>query len=63
MPFVSQTINLHVTLQVLTEAHAARVLFADETVGNDLVATGVDFIHDGKTYTVHAKKEVILSAG
>ncbi|KAJ3479105.1 hypothetical protein NLI96_g9295 [Meripilus lineatus] len=49
--------------KVLTEAHAARVLFADETVGNDLVATGVDFIHDGKTYTVHAKKEVILSAG
>lgn len=41
----------------------ARILFADETAGNDLVATGVEFIHNSNTYVVHAKKEVILSAG
>ncbi|KAI0950969.1 hypothetical protein AcW1_008132 [Taiwanofungus camphoratus] len=48
---------------VLTEATGARVLFSDERSVNDLVATGVEFVYRGKTYTAHAKKEVILSAG
>ncbi|KAJ7637777.1 GMC oxidoreductase [Mycena rosella] len=49
-------------LVVLTEATVARVLFADAP-GKDLTATGVEFIHAGKTLKVYAKKEVILSAG
>ncbi|KAJ3479106.1 hypothetical protein NLI96_g9296 [Meripilus lineatus] len=48
--------------KVLTEAFASRVIFADESVGNDLVAIGVEFIHGGKTHFVRAK-EVIISAG
>lgn len=51
-----------INLQVLTEAFASRVIFADESVGNDLVAIGVEFIHGGKTHFVRAK-EVIISAG
>ncbi|KAJ7861000.1 glucose-methanol-choline oxidoreductase, partial [Mycena olivaceomarginata] len=47
---------------VLTEAIVARILFADAP-RKDLTATGVEFIHGGKTLKVHAKKEVILSAG
>ncbi|KAJ6452435.1 GMC oxidoreductase [Mycena sanguinolenta] len=49
-------------LVVLTEATVARILFADAR-GEELTATGVEFIHGGKTFRVHAKKEVILSAG
>ncbi|KAJ7849598.1 glucose-methanol-choline oxidoreductase, partial [Mycena leptocephala] len=49
-------------LIVLTEAIVARVLFADAP-GKDLTASGVEFIHGGKTLKVYAKKEVILSAG
>ncbi|KAF7970350.1 hypothetical protein HWV62_24322 [Athelia sp. TMB] len=48
---------------VLTEAFASRVLFADANGDADITATGVEFIHEEKTYTVHAKKEVVLSAG
>ncbi|KAJ7048088.1 GMC oxidoreductase [Mycena amicta] len=50
-------------LVILTEATVARVLFAESAPGKELTATGVEFIHDGKTLQVHAKKEVILSAG
>jgi hypothetical protein len=48
----------------LTEALVSRVLFADSAVADgDLVATGVEFIHDGKKHSVKCAKEVILSAG
>ncbi|KAJ7189182.1 GMC oxidoreductase [Mycena filopes] len=50
-------------LVVLTEALVARVLFDSAGAGKDLTATGVEFIHGNKTHQVHAKKEVILSAG
>ncbi|KAJ7230526.1 GMC oxidoreductase [Mycena pura] len=50
-------------LVVLTEATVGRVLFADAASGKDLTATGVEFIHGGKTLKVHARREVILSAG
>lgn len=48
--------------KVLTEAVVSRILF-DDGDGKDITATGLEFIHDGKTYKVMAKKEVILSAG
>ncbi|TCD71198.1 hypothetical protein EIP91_012148 [Steccherinum ochraceum] len=50
--------NLH----VLTFAHVVRVV-TEPTASGDLVATGVEFLHDGKTYVANANKEVILSAG
>ncbi|CAB3232717.1 unnamed protein product [Arctia plantaginis] len=45
--------NLHIS----TETRVAKVLFKDN------VAVGVEAIYKGKTYTLHAKKEIILSAG
>jgi len=48
---------------VLTEAYVSRILFSDGEVGEDLTATGVEFIHGGKTYMVHALNEIVLSAG
>ncbi|KAJ7108233.1 GMC oxidoreductase [Mycena epipterygia] len=50
-------------LLILTEAMAARVTFADAVAGQELKATGVEFIHGGKTFHVSAKDEVVLSAG
>lgn len=48
---------------VLTEATVARVLFSEGKPGEDLVATGVEFIHGGKLHKVHAKQEVVITAG
>ncbi|CCO35528.1 Choline dehydrogenase Short=CDH [Rhizoctonia solani AG-1 IB] len=53
-------------LVVLTGAQATKINFKDEknnTKHENLVATGVSFVHKSKTYTVKAKKEVILAAG
>jgi choline dehydrogenase-like flavoprotein len=44
-------------LKVLTEAQATRVLLDGTT------AKGVEFVHKGQTYSVHATREVVLSAG
>lgn len=48
-------------LKVLTSAPATKVVL--ENKSGVLVATGVEFIVDGKTYTTLARQEVILSAG
>ncbi|KAH7915955.1 hypothetical protein BJ138DRAFT_1169640 [Hygrophoropsis aurantiaca] len=48
--------NLH----VLLAANASRII---TTPGSELRATGVEFFHSGRTYTVNANKEVILCAG
>ena len=45
--------NLHIT----TRSLVIRILFSDNT------AVGVEFIRNDKTYTVRARKEVIISAG
>lgn len=44
-------------LRVLTEAQATRILLRGDE------ATGVEFLHGGKTYRVEASREVILSTG
>jgi hypothetical protein len=52
--------NLH----VVVSSPVARVLFKDEkSAAGDVVASGVEFVHEGKTYTARASREVILSAG
>ncbi|THH22366.1 hypothetical protein EUX98_g8226 [Antrodiella citrinella] len=48
-------------LLVLTGAHAAKVNL--ESAGDLQRAVSVDFIKDGKTFTVAAQKEIILSTG
>ncbi|KAG5734171.1 hypothetical protein E4T56_gene1404 [Termitomyces sp. T112] len=50
-------------LTVLTQALVCRVLFAQDSSGGDLIATGVEFIHQGTKHVLSANKEVILSAG
>ncbi|KAL0952821.1 hypothetical protein HGRIS_007046 [Hohenbuehelia grisea] len=50
-------------LKVLTEAIVSRVLFDKAHSGPNAVATGVEFLNDGALHVVHARKEVILSAG
>lgn len=47
--------------QRLTGAHALRILLNER--GHILVASGVEFQHEGHKYTVLARREVILSAG
>lgn len=44
-------------LQVLTQAHAARVII------DDGCACGLEYVRNGKTYTAHAKREVLLAGG
>ncbi|KAJ6501838.1 GMC oxidoreductase [Mycena vulgaris] len=50
-------------LTVLTEATVTRIIFNDALVGQNLTATGVEFVHSEHTFHVHAHREVILSAG
>ncbi|KAF8485370.1 GMC oxidoreductase [Russula ochroleuca] len=52
--------NLH----VVVSSPVTRVLFKDEkSAAGDVVASGVEFVHEGKTYTARANREVILSSG
>ncbi|CUA76134.1 Oxygen-dependent choline dehydrogenase [Rhizoctonia solani] len=59
--------NAHrLNLVVLTGAQATKINFKENGSSKkteNLVATGVSFVHNSQTYTVKAKKEVILSAG
>ncbi|KAJ3513163.1 hypothetical protein NLJ89_g3106 [Agrocybe chaxingu] len=52
-------------LVVLQGAVVSRVIFDQSTVGSQAGAraTGVEYIVDGRRYTVSARREVILSAG
>ncbi|KAI0247513.1 hypothetical protein BJV78DRAFT_1157164 [Lactifluus subvellereus] len=52
--------NLH----VVVSSPVMRVLFEDEkNASGELIASGVEFVYEGKTCTGCAKREVILSAG
>ena len=53
----------YVSPQVLTEVMVARILFDDAVSGEPLRASGVDFVHKGRTCQVYARREVVLSAG
>jgi len=44
-------------LQIEKHAHASKILFDGRR------ATGLDYVKDGRTYTAHARREVVLSAG
>ena len=48
---------------VLTGAQATKIAFSNTTVSGNQVATGVSFVSNSVTYTVQARREVILSAG
>lgn len=51
-------------LKVITGAHASKIVFADQkSASGDLVASAVEFVVDGETYTVKARKEVVVSGG
>ncbi|KAI0069141.1 GMC oxidoreductase [Artomyces pyxidatus] len=51
-------------LSVVVRAPVSRILSAPEkSADGKLVASGVEFTHDGKSYRVLANREVILSAG
>ena len=47
-------------LTVLPSAQVTKVILKKE--GGVVTATGVEFLHDGKTYKAFATKEVVLSA-
>lgn len=49
-------------LRVLTDAHASKILLK-EGDGSEPTASGVEFIHNGEKYQVHATHEVVLSGG
>lgn len=56
-------------LKVLTGATARRVIFKEGLVSVDssddgvIQADGVEFEHTGAVHVVHAKREVVLTAG
>ncbi|KAF1811090.1 alcohol oxidase [Eremomyces bilateralis CBS 781.70] len=50
-------------LSLIMDAMAQRIVFSVNDANGDNVASGVEFLVDGKKYSVGAKKEVILCAG
>ncbi|EEB89652.1 hypothetical protein MPER_12229 [Moniliophthora perniciosa FA553] len=48
-------------LVVLTSVHVSKLVLSSES--GTVTATGVEFVRDGKTYTIRSEKEVILSSG
>ncbi|KAJ6617536.1 alcohol oxidase [Mycena sp. CBHHK59/15] len=49
-------------LTVVTSSHVTKVIHEKDSQGN-ATATGVAFVHAGKTHSVQVRKEVIISAG
>jgi choline dehydrogenase-like flavoprotein len=50
-------------LKVQTNALVSKINWASESTGNNIRATGVTFVSGGQTFSVTAKREVILSGG
>jgi len=50
-------------LTIITHAHTSKVLLGGTTDDGSLRATGVQYLQQGQTQEVHARREVLLSAG
>ncbi|KAF8179476.1 alcohol oxidase [Pholiota molesta] len=50
-------------LTVLVSSQVTKINLHKDSADGIATATGVQFVHEGKAHVVHAKKEVILSAG
>ncbi|SNX83165.1 related to Glucose dehydrogenase [acceptor] precursor [Melanopsichium pennsylvanicum] len=51
-------------LKVITGAHASKIIFKDiKSSDGNIVADGVEFIVNGSTHIVKARKEVVVSGG
>jgi choline dehydrogenase-like flavoprotein len=50
-------------LSLVMDAMTQRIVFGDDTSNGEKVATGVEFVVDGKKYTVGVKKEIVICAG
>lgn len=50
-------------LVAITGARVTRVVFRPKSDAEELVADGLEYVQDGETYTILAKKEVIICAG
>ena len=50
-------------MRIITGAHVTRVLFNSEKREDKLVASGAEYAKDGRTYTVSARKEIIICGG
>ncbi|KAA1478265.1 alcohol oxidase [Dentipellis sp. KUC8613] len=50
-------------LEVLTGAHATKIVLAPAGNRGDFTATGVEFVVGGEKFTVRARREVVLAAG
>lgn len=48
-------------MSLLTGAHVSKILL--DASSGEVIATGVEFMKDGKTTVVKAKREIILAAG
>ncbi len=55
--YLHPAMNTRQNLSVLTEAHATRILLDGK------LATGVEYLHNGKVERVHADREVVLCGG
>jgi choline dehydrogenase-like flavoprotein len=51
--------NLSLVIKAITE----RIVFSNKEANREKVATSIEFIIDGKKYTVAARREIILCAG
>ncbi|MBR9865486.1 MAG: FAD-binding protein [Oceanospirillales bacterium] len=54
--YITPNLN-RANLTVITQAHVKRIILKDNT------ATGISVLHKGRSIDIHARKEVILSAG
>lgn len=61
--YLNEEVKMRPNLVILTNATASAIVFDDTVDRAGLMARGVQYIVDGKTYTATATREIILSAG